>query len=91
MANVWISDASVVLLEGTRRMLGAIIVLTPEGQKELASLGKLTLCNQIKQHLSEQFERVTLPRKWRIESEIPQDTQGKRSQALIAQRFSIHD
>ncbi|UJF22504.1 AMP-binding protein [Shewanella sp. OMA3-2] len=84
-------DAAVTILTKPRHMLGAIITLTDEGKKILASDGKLTINNLIKKHLLSQFERVTLPRRWRYPETIPQNSQGKRVQAELISLFKKHD
>ncbi|QIR13302.1 AMP-binding protein [Shewanella aestuarii] len=85
-----IHDAAISFLTQPRQMLGAIIELTPEGQALLAEQGKLAVNNLIKKHLLSQFERVTLPRRWRYPVRIPQNSEGKRIQAELVSLF-YHD
>lgn len=84
-------DAAVTMLTKPRHMLGVIMTLTDEGKKILANDGKLILNNLIKKHLLSQFERVTLPRRWRYPDAIPQNSQGKRVQAELISLFKKHD
>lgn len=86
-----VADAAVTMLTKPRHMLGAIMTLTDEGKKILANDGKLILNNLIKKHLLSQFERVTLPRRWRYPAAIPQNSQGKRVQAELISLFKKHD
>lgn len=77
-------------LEQARKMLGAAIVLSPLGQAQLDSQGKLTINNALKQHLLSQFERVTLPKRWRYLTDLPINSEGKRIQANLVALFN-HD
>lgn len=85
-----IQDAAISFLSQPRQMLGAIIELTPDGRLLLAEQGKLAVNNLIKKHLLSQFERVTLPRRWRYPDRIPQNSEGKRIQAELISLF-YHD
>jgi hypothetical protein len=71
-------------------MLGAAICLSELGLKTLEAEGKLALNNALKNHLLSQFERITLPRRWRYPAHLPLNSQGKRTQAEIIALFS-HD
>ncbi|MCE9680347.1 AMP-binding protein [Shewanella sp. AS1] len=76
-----VSKAALLVLEQPRVMLGAAILLSVLGRKMLADEGKLAVNNQLKSHLLTQFERVTLPRRWRYPDQLPTNSQGK----LVAQ------
>ncbi|MCE9687937.1 AMP-binding protein [Shewanella sp. AS16] len=85
-----VKDAALVLLTQPKQQLGAAVTLSDEGLALLAAAGKLNINNSLKAHLLTQFERVTLPRRWRYPNELPQSPQGKRLQADIIGLFS-HD
>jgi acyl-coenzyme A synthetase/AMP-(fatty) acid ligase len=83
-----IQEAAVLLLDTLNRdELGAVLVLSAEGQEKLASLGKAKFVRGIRKRLSPYFEAVTLPRKWRFVSELPLNQQGKRSTLLLKDSF----
>ena len=86
-----VKDAAVAMLTKPRQMLGAIVALTDEGKALLAAEGKLAVNNHIKKHLLSQFERVTLPRRWRYPDVIPQNAQGKRVQSDLVSLLKKHD
>ncbi|MGB1263383.1 MAG: AMP-binding protein [Cognaticolwellia sp.] len=81
VAHSWVLEARVIVLNnkpsGLRKILAAVIVLTPDGQQHLASNEKLALNNAFKQHLLRDIERICLPKKWRYLAEFPYNSQGK--------------
>jgi acyl-coenzyme A synthetase/AMP-(fatty) acid ligase len=89
-SHPWVCDSIIVSLEQPRKMLGAALVLTALGQKHLEEQGKLSINNDLKQHLLSQFERVTLPRRWRYLADLPHNSEGKRIQADLVALFN-HD
>ncbi|ABV89201.1 AMP-binding protein [Shewanella pealeana] len=84
-----VAKAALVMLEQPRVQLGAAIELSAEGLLQLEANGKLALNNQLKKHLLSQFERVTLPRRWRYTEQLPVNPQGKRVQADMLALFDI--
>ncbi|QSX33926.1 acyl-CoA synthetase [Shewanella avicenniae] len=76
-AHPWVAQSSLILLDGQRQQLGAVVELSDVGHAELLHNGKLHINNTLKSHLLSQFERVTLPRRWRYPERLPQDPQGK--------------
>jgi len=85
----YVSKAALLMLEQPRLQLGAAIELTTEGKQQLDATGKLALNNQFKQHLLSQFERVTLPRRWRYPEQLPLNQQGKRVHSTMLTLFDI--
>jgi acyl-coenzyme A synthetase/AMP-(fatty) acid ligase len=74
-----ICDAVVIALPNQKRNeLGAILVLSAQGQEELSLLGKVQFIRTIKKNLRNYFENVTLPRRWRFVESIPTTVHGKR-------------
>ncbi|MCL1138044.1 AMP-binding protein [Shewanella pneumatophori] len=88
-SHPWVSKAALVMLQQPRVQLGAAIELSKEGAAQLEANGKLALNNQLKRHLLSQFERVTLPRRWRYPEALPLDQQGKRVQTNMLALFDI--
>ncbi len=72
-----VETTEIVVLERGRQQLGAVVVLTDQGNDYLKKQGKLALSRQLKTVLSEHFEAVTLPRKWRFPESLPVNSQGK--------------
>ncbi|MBL4815337.1 MAG: aconitate hydratase, partial [Shewanella sp.] len=85
-----VSHAALVMLNQPRMQLGAVIELSEHGKAHLESEGKLSLNNLLKAQLLSQFERVTLPRRWRYPDLLPVNKQGKRIQAQLTELFD-HD
>ncbi|WP_076415228.1 AMP-binding protein [Shewanella sp. UCD-KL12] len=82
-----VSQSALVPLTQPRPQLGVIIALSAEGKALLEAEGKLSLNNLFKTHLLSQFERVTLPRRWRYPDTLPQNEQGKRIQTELTELF----
>ncbi|WP_394202385.1 AMP-binding protein [Shewanella waksmanii] len=85
-----VNDAALVMLSQPRQGLGGIVTLSPQGQSQLVEQGKLAINNILKAHLLTQFERVTLPKRWRYPAAIPLSSQGKRIHAQLVELFD-HD
>ncbi|MDD8060937.1 MULTISPECIES: AMP-binding protein [Shewanella] len=86
----FVSEAAVAVLEQPRTMLGAAVCLNELGRQTLKDEGKLAINTALKNHLLSQFERITLPKRWRYPKALPLNSQGKRTSADIAALF-IHD
>ncbi|GIU51865.1 AMP-binding protein [Shewanella sp. KT0246] len=84
----FVNEAAVVQLTEPRMMLGAAITLTDEGLTQLDESGKLSVNNHLKKHLLSEFERVTLPRRWRYPETLPVNAQGKRVQTDLLTVFN---
>ena len=66
-----------------RHYLAAVIVLSPAGNTLLQQLGKFEFNKQLKRCLHTVVEPIALPRKWRYVAQLPIDSQGKTTQALL--------
>ncbi|MBQ4890094.1 AMP-binding protein [Shewanella sp. MMG014] len=84
----FVKEAAVIQLTEPRIMLGAAICLSEEGLEQLDDAGKLSVNNHLKKHLLSQFERVTLPRRWRYPDTLPLNAQGKRVQTDLLAVFN---
>ncbi|HXD50406.1 MAG TPA: AMP-binding protein, partial [Burkholderiales bacterium] len=81
IASRWVAEARVAVLEGKRQRLAAFVVLTPDGQRELADGGKPRLNHLLAQILSAHVEPVAMPRLWRYLDALPVNSQGKTTLA----------
>jgi acyl-coenzyme A synthetase/AMP-(fatty) acid ligase len=73
-----VADAVLVPLEtGAGSRLAALVVPTPDGRKILESGGRRALGQVLGQHLAQDFDRVLVPRAWRVVEALPRDAQGK--------------
>lgn len=84
-SHAWVSDSRVGALHKGRAFLGALIALSPEGLYALRNQGRRTITQGLRNHLSEHVEPIALPRRWRLASELPYNSQGKLAQAEIEQ------
>ena len=82
-----VDNAEVIMLEQQRRQIGAIVVLTAQGQNLLSREGRLAVSRQLKKTLSQHFEAVTLPRKWRYPRSLPVNSQGKLVRSELTRLF----
>ncbi|SFD32317.1 AMP-binding protein [Pragia fontium] len=82
-----ISDAAVIpITQNGRTLLAAAIVLTNIGQQRHQQ-GDHPLTQHLRQQLREWLEPVALPKRWRIVSAIPLNTQGKRAYSELQELF----
>jgi len=82
-----VEETGVVALAGSRAQLGAVIRLTGEGARMLATDGRTALIRKLRLHALKRFDSVLAPRKWRFVDELPFNAAGKLSQAALAALF----
>lgn len=82
-----VAAARVVPLPDHADRLGAVLVLSPAGHALLQQQGRRVLIERLRDGLLQQFERVLLPRKWRLVAQLPHDSQGKTAMAGLQQLF----
>ena len=80
-AHPWVARAAVVLLEGVRPGLGAVVVLKG------AATDRDVLVRALKDHLAARFEPIALPKRWRFPEELPYDARGKLTPRTLAELF----
>ena len=83
----WVSEAKVLVLNGKRQQLAAVVALTSIGQAEFESTSRFSFNRQLNQWLAERFETIVRPRKWRYVQELPYNAQGKLVQATMEKLF----
>lgn len=76
-ASALVAEARVVPLPDSPNRLGAVVVLSPQGQAQLHDSSRRAMGNQLRDCLLSLFERVLLPRKWRFVNALPVNSQGK--------------
>ena len=77
MQSTYVSEAKVVVLQQQRTFIGAVIALNPNGLDYLQRHSKHSLNQILKQSLTNTFEAVAIPRKWRYFEQLPYNSQGK--------------
>jgi acyl-coenzyme A synthetase/AMP-(fatty) acid ligase len=75
-----VDEAALVLVDGPGEpRVAAVVVLTPAGRKAYRDGGRRALGRELSEHLARDFDRVLLPRAWRVVEALPRDAQGKTS------------
>lgn len=81
LAHLWVSEIRILVLPlsviNNREVLAAVVELTPLAFDELEQQGKAAINNALKQQLLTEFERISLPKKWRYVKALPYNAQGK--------------
>ena len=83
----FVSEACVVPLEDKRQYLAAAVVFNENGKARFSGLEKIEINNYWKGFLSQYFENVVIPKKWRYLQSLPQDSQGKKRKEEISLLF----
>jgi acyl-coenzyme A synthetase/AMP-(fatty) acid ligase len=83
-----VAEARVILLPERGERLGAVVVLSNDGNKLLVDQGKATINQQLKSALEDQVDRIALPRYWRYVGELPHNSQGKTTLADLQALFA---
>jgi acyl-coenzyme A synthetase/AMP-(fatty) acid ligase/3-hydroxymyristoyl/3-hydroxydecanoyl-(acyl carrier protein) dehydratase len=78
-----VAAARVVVLEGRRQQVAALVVPSESGRRELNARGKRAFSGLLRNRLSESIEAVGLPRIWRYLDALPVNAQGKTTQAEL--------
>lgn len=75
--------AALPALPGGEPRVGAVVVPTAEGRGLLEAGGRRALTKVLGEHLASDFDRVLLPRAWRVVEALPRDAQGKTPAAAL--------
>jgi len=81
----WVREAALVLLEGRRPALGAVVALAAQAQA-LARTDRRRLVQELQRHLAGRFEAIAVPKRWRF-LDLPFDDRGKLTAARLAGLF----
>lgn len=68
---------------GGSRRVGAVVVLTRDGLLRLAAEGRRALLQELGRGLADRWDRVALPRRWRLRDALPVDARGKVAQDAV--------
>jgi len=81
LSHPWVSEIRILVLplsaKNNREVLAAVVELTLLAFDELEQQGKTAINNVFKQQLLTEFERISLPKKWRYVKALPYNAQGK--------------
>jgi acyl-coenzyme A synthetase/AMP-(fatty) acid ligase/uncharacterized membrane protein len=82
-----VKDVKVIAMEDTRQYLAAVIVFNDEGGRKFADAAKFEINQYFHNYLTQFFENVVIPKRWRYPDEIPVDIQGKKRREDIQALF----
>lgn len=82
-----VAEARVVLLEGARAELAAVVVPSAQGSACLARSGRRGLGRLLSASLADAMDAVVRPRRWRFVSSLPMNAQGKTTDAALRALF----
>ena len=86
----WVQEAVVLPLEqGARQLLGAVLVLSVEGEGQWQRLGGGNFLLALRQELRPWLEPVALPRRVRCVAELPRNSQGKLPYLELKELFDV--
>jgi acyl-coenzyme A synthetase/AMP-(fatty) acid ligase len=83
----WIREAALVMLNGRRQNLGALLTLTEAGEQAQAEEGRAACSRTLRHYLSHWFDAVLLPRQWRYAHSLPYNERGKLTVADLVAHF----
>lgn len=83
-----VAQCVALVLTGKRDTLGCVIALSEVGTGLVASLGQRMLIQRWKTAMQTRFEAAAIPRRWRIVSTIPVNSQSKIDQSLLLSLFA---
>ena len=86
-AHAWVADARLLLLEGKRRFIGAVVILNAAGRAELADSGKVRVNEALRDWLRTSYEALLVPRKWRYVETLPDNDMGKVERTRLERLF----
>lgn len=87
LQSALVSDARAILRQEARSYVAVVLAPTKEGKELLGQVGAAKFKALIKGELAGYFERVLLPRKWRIVDEISLNRLGKTTQESLDNLF----
>lgn len=88
LAHAWVENARLLLVEGRRRSIGAVVVLNAAGRAHLQAQGKIATSRELRHWLRRSYEPVLLPRKWRFPEALPDNDMGKIEHSSLQQLFA---
>jgi acyl-coenzyme A synthetase/AMP-(fatty) acid ligase len=87
LAHPWVADARLLLLEGRRTVIGAVVILDAEGRAMLQASGKVAVNGNLREWMRKHYEALLVPRKWRYVDVLPDNDMGKIERARLQRLF----
>ncbi|MCQ4257401.1 acyl-CoA synthetase family protein [Stutzerimonas stutzeri] len=82
-AHPFVSEARLGVVTDNRAYLAALVALSEAGLHALRNGGRRALTETLRKHLADHCEALALPRRWRLLTRLPSNTQGKLPQAQL--------
>ncbi|WP_417781073.1 AMP-binding protein [Stutzerimonas xanthomarina] len=79
----FVSEARLGVVSDNRAYLAALVVLSEAGLHALRNGGRRALTETLRKHLANHCETLALPRRWRLLTHLPCNSQGKVPQAQL--------
>ncbi|WP_019341320.1 acyl-CoA synthetase family protein [Stutzerimonas stutzeri] len=79
----FVSEARLGVVSDNRAYLAALVVLSEAGLHALRNGGRRALTETLRKHLANHCETLALPRRWRLLTQLPYNSQGKLPQAQL--------
>jgi acyl-CoA synthetase (AMP-forming)/AMP-acid ligase II len=86
-AEAWVDTSRVLMLPGSRSRIAAVVVLTQAGRELLATEGRKAFTERLRAALQGQVDAIAVPRQWRFVEAMPDNSQGKTTEAQLAGLF----
>lgn len=84
----WVQSAALVTVQSRRLSVGAALVLSEEGHHHLEARGRQETARELRQFLTNYFDAVLLPRRWRFIPALPLNERGKLVDAAMQALFA---
>lgn len=79
----FVSDTKLGVITENRAYLAALVALSEAGLHALRNGGRRALTETLRKHLAKHCEALALPRRWRLVTRLPVNSQGKLPQAQL--------
>lgn len=73
----WVKEAALGVVQEQRAFLGALVALNAQGIYALRNQGRKAVVQALREHLANYAEAIALPRRWRLFSHLPSNSQSK--------------
>jgi acyl-coenzyme A synthetase/AMP-(fatty) acid ligase/3-hydroxymyristoyl/3-hydroxydecanoyl-(acyl carrier protein) dehydratase len=91
-AHDLVEEAALVLLDqGGEARVGAVVVPSQSGRLLLERAGRRAVAAELTAHLANRWDRVLLPRAWRMLDQLVEDAQGKVTAGALRALFAEPD
>lgn len=82
-AHAFVSEARLGVVTDNRAYLAALVALSENGLHALRNGGRRALTETLRKHLADHCEALALPRRWRLLTRLPYNSQGKLPQTEV--------